>query len=89
MWKEPYDRLRNIHDFYSSLPDDAPIPTSPSIKRDSSKLAALTGMSEDEISSMRQKYIDEVNKEYDEKWDEILAKDMAKSNLFSQKKEEK
>ena len=88
-YQHEYDRLRNIHAFYSSLPDDAPTTTRPSIKRDSSKLAALTGMSEEEIFSMRQKYMDEINKEYDEKWDEILAKDMVKSKLFSQKKEEK
>lgn len=82
-----YDRLRNIHEFYSSLPDDAPTPTSPSIKRDFSKLSALAGISEDEISSMRQKYIDEVNKEYEEKWDELTAKSMAKSKAAQNKHE--
>ena len=82
-----YDRLRNIHEFYSSLPGDAPTPTSPSIKRDSSKLAALTGMSEDEISGMRQKYIDEVNNEYEENWDELTAKSMADSKAAQNKHE--
>ena len=86
-YQHEFDRLRNIHNFYSSLANDMSVSTNPSIKWDFSKLSALTGISEDEISSMRQKYIDEVNKEYEEKWDELTAKSMAKSKTAQNKHE--
>lgn len=78
-YQQDFYRLRNIHDFYSSSPDDAPIQTKPVIKRDLSRLSELTGMTEDEISNMRQKYIDEANQKYEANWDEITAKSMASS----------
>lgn len=78
-YQQDFYRLRNIHDFYSSSPDDSPIQTKPVIKRDLSRLSELTGMTEDEISNMRQKYIDEANQKYEANWDEITAKSMASS----------
>nr|DAE03068.1 MAG TPA: ATP-dependent DNA helicase [Siphoviridae sp. ct2QJ10] len=78
-YQQEFYRLRDIHDFYSSLPDDAPPPTKPAIKRDLSRFSELTGMTEDEIFNMRQKYIDEVNQEYEANWDKITAKSMVSS----------
>ena len=86
-YQHEYNRLRNIHNFYSSLPEDAPVPTSPSAKRVSSMHASTTGLTEEELAAMRQKYMDDVNKEYEERWDEFTAKSMAKSKAAQNKHE--
>lgn len=86
-YQHEYDRLRNIHNFYSSLPEDAPTPTSPAVKKASSMHTSTTGMTEEELAAMRQKYMDDVNKEYEERWDEFTAKSMAKSKAAQNKHE--
>ena len=86
-YQHEYDRLRNIHNFYSSLPEDAPTPTSPTVQRASSMHTSTTGMTEEELAAMRRKYMDDVNKEYEERWDEFTAKSMAKSKAAQNKHE--
>ena len=85
-YKKSFYELRKTHDFYSSMPDDGLHPSA-SPKRDRSRLAALTGLSEQELENIIQGTINDVNEQYEKNWDQITARDMASSKKFQSKHE--
>lgn len=79
-YRESFYDLRAAHDFYSSKQDDAY--TTSAINRDFSKKSFFTGLSEEELRNQFQKAMSDTEQYFDENWDEITAKDMAKSKHF-------
>lgn len=80
-YRDSFYDLRAAHDFYSSKQDDDTQAIS-AINRDFSKKSFFTGLSEEELREQLQKAQSDTEQYFNENWDEITAKDMAKSKHF-------